>query len=47
MGEPRGSGTKDRLYQEIERLRKELEEWKSFYFKEIEKLRKELYNASK
>lgn len=25
MGTPRGSGTKDRLYQEIERLRQELE----------------------
>ena len=26
---PRGSGTKDRLYKEIERLRKELEQLKS------------------
>jgi hypothetical protein len=26
MGEPRGSGTKDRLYKEIERLRAENEE---------------------
>ena len=28
MSEPRGSGTKDRLYKEIERLRKENEELK-------------------
>ena len=28
MGEPRGSGTKDRLYKEIEKLRKELQDAK-------------------
>jgi hypothetical protein len=28
MGEPRDSGTKDRLYKEIERLRQELEDIK-------------------
>lgn len=28
MGEPRGSGTKDRLYKEIESLRKQLEDAK-------------------